>query len=331
MFRAEEEEDQWKKVSYRYDEYCKRFSQAMEKRVAEAASSSSLSAKAKGKRRLIETEEDLDDILPDIHDLPPDLRKSLDLTRIALLPTSSSSRETSSSSSANPPQSTVMLTTLPGTNMTRTEAKTKIDTLLPDVSYKLDRLHSFVNAARTTTRVAEDILDDRFKLLVDNLEKRRTGGLEPNSSSSSAREGAGGGVDVVRNYVRREAPPLHVQDAALASSSSGIAVSTSSAKGGGLIDLMRALSRIDTARPPSKIGDTVRRAAREVQRIGESGGRVGDRRLTAVYPPGILSGGGGPNNAPSGGSGMMMTPRKVPGTPRRHTTPGRDRERTPGR
>lgn len=280
----------------------------MEKRVAEATST--LSSKAKGKLRLIETEEDLDDMLPDIHDLPPDLRRSLDFARMTFLQPSSSNPHATSSST----HPTAMLTTLPGTSVTRAEATARINTLRQDVAYKLDRLHSFVHAARTTTRVAEAMLDDRNKLLVENLEKRRTGG---SSSLFGAREG---GMDVVKNYVRKEAAPLHVQDVTSVASAS----TSSAASGGGIMDLMRALSRIDTARPPSKIGDSVRRAAREVQRIGETGGGVGERRLTAVYPPGILSGGN------ASGSGMM-TPRKMPGTPRRHGTPGRDRERTPGR
>lgn len=305
--RLEEEEDQWKKVSFRYEEYSKRFSQAMEKRVTEATSM--LSSKAKGKQRQIEADEDLDEMLPDPHDLAPDLRKSLDLARSVLLRPSTTNPNLGSSSA--------ILTTLRGAKVTRTELITTIDTLLQDVTYKLDRLHTFVSAARTTTRVAEEMLNERFKLLVDNLEKRRVGSPEPS--------GTRGGVDVVKNYVKKEVAPLHVQDVASSSAVSG--------RGGGIMDLMRALSRVDTARHPSKIGDSVRRAAREVQRIGENRGGVGDRRLTAVYPPGILSGGngGGGGGAGSGHGSGVMTPRKVPGTPRRHGTPGRDRERTPGR
>ena len=64
-------------------------------------------------------------------------------------------------------------------------------------------------------------------------------------------------------------------------------------------DVLHALSRIDMQRPPTQVGDSARRAAREVQRANESSNA--ERKLTGV-----------PN-----------TPRKAPGTPRRAGTPGR--------
>lgn len=64
-------------------------------------------------------------------------------------------------------------------------------------------------------------------------------------------------------------------------------------------DILRALSRIDIQRPPTQVGDSARRAAREAQRANESSNA--ERKLTGV-----------PN-----------TPRKAPGTPRRAGTPGR--------
>ena len=70
------------------------------------------------------------------------------------------------------------------------------------------------------------------------------------------------------------------------------------------LDLMRALTRVDQERPPGMVGDAALRAVKEVQRVEESGvGAVGERRLT----------------------GVSVTPRKMPGTPRRGNTPGRDR------
>ncbi|KAJ7102606.1 Mis12-Mtw1 protein family-domain-containing protein [Mycena belliarum] len=69
--------------------------------------------------------------------------------------------------------------------------------------------------------------------------------------------------------------------------------------------LMRALARVDMARPPGMVGDAARRAAREVQRAAKAG--EGERRVTLTAPG---------------------TPRRA-GTPRRERTPGRDR--TPGR
>ncbi|KAF7762288.1 hypothetical protein Agabi119p4_8881 [Agaricus bisporus var. burnettii] len=225
--QMEEEEDMRKKVLYAFEEYVKRQS------AVEEASSVYLSEKASGKRRQIENDEEYEDLLPDLHDLPSDMRKSLDLIL---------------------------------RSRTSTELLPAINTLTPDVNYKLDRLGSFINAAQATMRVAEDMLNERFRLLHANLEKRRGG----------ASGDGGDGVDVVKNYVEKEAPL------------------------GGLRDLLRSLSQIDSARHPSKIGDSARRAAKEVKRIGDGG-----RRLTAVYP--------------NGG-----TPRKAPGTPRRQGTPGRE-------
>ncbi|KAI6098322.1 Mis12-Mtw1 protein family-domain-containing protein [Pisolithus croceorrhizus] len=87
-------------------------------------------------------------------------------------------------------------------------------------------------------------------------------------------------------------------------------------------DLLRALSRIDKERPPGKIGDAVRRAAREVQRVQEGLGMsgVGERKLTDLPPP--------PGASGSNGVGVATaTPRKVPGTPRKVYGPGTPRRR----
>jgi len=183
------------------------------------------------------------------------------------------------------------------------------------------------------------MLDERNKMLLDNLERRRVG--------SSYTEG-GGNVEVARNYVKAENPLLHVRDATSFSREPGPSSEPSSLSSGtgGLMELMRALSCIDTARHPSQIGDQARRAAREVARIGDTythalsnnhstavgipGSGVGgesnsssmSRRLTAVYPAGILGSG-----SHFHGVSVVMTPRKAPGTPRRHGTPAR--ERTP--
>ncbi|KAF9001543.1 Mis12-Mtw1 protein family-domain-containing protein [Cyathus striatus] len=72
--------------------------------------------------------------------------------------------------------------------------------------------------------------------------------------------------------------------------------------------LFRALSRIDSARPLAQVGDAARKAAREVQRVNVP--VAGERKLTFV-----------------GGIGGVGTPRKAPGTPRRGSTPGREREK----
>ncbi|KAF7981281.1 hypothetical protein HWV62_34185 [Athelia sp. TMB] len=69
-------------------------------------------------------------------------------------------------------------------------------------------------------------------------------------------------------------------------------------------DLLRALTRLDAARPPAQIGDAARRAVREVERVGPAAGA--ERRLTIAAP---------------------ATPRKSASTPRRGGTPGKERER----
>jgi kinetochore protein Mis13/DSN1 len=72
-------------------------------------------------------------------------------------------------------------------------------------------------------------------------------------------------------------------------------------------ELLRALSRVDADRPPAQVGDAARSAVRQVERANQAsvgGVAVSERRLTGVPPP---------------------TPRKPPGTPRRATTPGRER------
>lgn len=63
-------------------------------------------------------------------------------------------------------------------------------------------------------------------------------------------------------------------------------------------DLLRALARVDSARPPAQVGVAASRAAREVQRAHDT--PANERRITPVAPP---------------------TPR----TPRRPGTPGRGR------
>ena len=73
-------------------------------------------------------------------------------------------------------------------------------------------------------------------------------------------------------------------------------------------DLLRALARVDSERPPKDVGDSVRRARREVQRAGA--GEGGERRLTSV-------------GAGAGAAATAGTPGRRGGTPGRERTPGR--------
>ncbi|KAH9910123.1 Mis12-Mtw1 protein family-domain-containing protein [Epithele typhae] len=73
-------------------------------------------------------------------------------------------------------------------------------------------------------------------------------------------------------------------------------------------DLLRALSRIDAARPQAEVGDAARRAVREVQRAAEASVGTAERRLTGVPPP---------------------TPRKPPGRPVESAPQARDADDPP--
>ncbi|KAK7064856.1 Mis12-Mtw1 protein family-domain-containing protein [Favolaschia claudopus] len=155
---------------------------------------------------------------------------------------------------------------------------------VPDLQFKLDMLHTNLHAARTCARVASRALDARFGLLDAGL-----GGLAArNRSRVNGFAGPSGSGSGIGGSGRREGD---------------------TAQG-----LLRALASVDMERPPGKVGDAARKAAREAQRAVKSGD--GERRLT-------LPTAGGPG-----------TPKR-PGTPRRERerTPGREqqRERTPGR
>lgn len=132
---------------------------------------------------------------------------------------------------------------------------------------QVDHLQSFIHTAIQATSVAEADLDQRFAQLSLTLTSRS------HLHSSSAPDPTS-----LSSYLAPTHPTTDPQD------------------------LLRALSRVDAARPPVQMGNAARRAAREVQRANEQGG--GERRLTGVPPP---------------------TPRKAPGTPRRGATPGKDR------
>lgn len=152
-----------------------------------------------------------------------------------------------------------------------TEFQGPLDQAIGELQYKVDNLSSYVNSAIQATDMAEAELDYRFSLLSLAL-SARSHSLPPPSSSSST----------LASYL----PPTQ----------RGL----SHPPGESPRDILRALSRIDKERPPGKIGDAARKAAREVQRVQVVGsGGVGERRITELAP------------------GLGATPRRVPGTPRR--------------
>lgn len=267
-------------------------------------------------------------IFPQPHELPPDFQRGADLARSILLrsvrrPPSNARRKSSSRAS---------LSSVPSSESFDVEQS--LLSALPTLQFKLDLLHTHLNAARATTAVCERLLDERYRVLNRVLDSRmRSASLPPGADGPS-----GGAIttktSVLTRYITpRAQSPSSSHARAVYPSSSITAIpgrphsvpppppppSTSHLPNPHT--LLRALTRVDAARPPAQISDAARRAAREVQRAEESGiGPIaGERRVTLL--PGMASG----VNVPA-------TPRKgtlaVPGTPGRRT-PGR--ERTPAR
>jgi len=127
-------------------------------------------------------------------------------------------------------------------------------------------LHALVNTALQTTSVAETDLNRRFAYLSHILDARTQHPTRPPTSLPSP---------PLSTYLPpRPADPSESRD------------------------LLRALARVDAARPPAQVGVAASRAAREVLRAQDA--PASERRIPPVAPP---------------------TPR----TPRRPGTPGRGR------
>ncbi|KAH0584781.1 hypothetical protein H2248_008064 [Termitomyces sp. 'cryptogamus'] len=328
---AEKEEEAWKKVSSAYDAYARRVRSNIEKRRVDLGlpipstspstgtepSTATPSAKAQGKQRAPSLE-------PREQDLPPTFQTGFRLARKVLARSRARRKalgpdhDQDQSPGAGPsmqkgvdPDSRPLPTFSQGYNIdvemeeeieatstkqkqAEAEAEMEADKVLnqrmKDVEFKLDHLYVMASQARQTTEVAQMALDARFEVLARALDARHPS-LPMFSSSSTTGEtpanvlerymstGAGGGME--RRGVNKDREEA---DEALA--------------------LLRALARVDAARPPAQVGDAVRRAVREVQRVGDPS----ERRITEV---------------PMGTGGVGLTPRKMPGTPRRGTTPGR--------
>lgn len=268
-FRAQAEEESWKKVSYGYDAYFKKLQSSLEQRTADR-DPQTMSAKAKGKRRATG---DLDDLESNFmlheHELPSNFHGALALAKSVL-----GYRPTGDERIAG-------RRVLSRSNLTREELEAEIKRRMPSLEYKIDQIYSFASAARATTNIAERALNERFDTISATLSSRLTPFPPTHDAGAS-----GSATQLLTTYVVH---PTSTKAPAGAPDPR---------------DLLRALSRIDQERPPAQVGDAARRAAREVQRANENGaGAVGDRRLT----------------------GVPATPRKTPGTPRRGTTPSRDR------
>ena len=166
------------------------------------------------------------------------------------------------------------------------EIEAELDTRFATLGFKIDRLSSFIHTARSRTCIAEKALNERFDIIASNLKSRlNLFPPHPLSRPSATTDPSSSSSQMPTTYITN---PRTTSSGAIPDPQ----------------DLMRALTRVDKERPPGMVTDAAWRAAREVQRVGESGvGAVGERRLT----------------------GVPVTPKKTPGTPRRGNTPGRDR------
>ncbi|KAF8150159.1 Mis12-Mtw1 protein family-domain-containing protein [Crassisporium funariophilum] len=274
--KAQAEEEAWKKLSYGYDTYAKKLQTSLEKRSAALQDDPQVpSAKAKGKRRATGDVSDLSGFsIPHEHELPPEFHPALSLARSVVgQPSTGDDRIAGSGMGGRG---------VTRSGMSRDEMEAELKRRLPDLEFKIDQIFTFASAARATTNIGEKALNERYDIISAHLASR----LNPHPPSLPRDDSASGSTrEMLATYV---AP----------SGATKVA-------GANPLDLMRALTKVDQERPPAMVGDAARRAAREVQRAGESGvGAVGDRRLT----------------------GFPTTPsRKAPGTPRRGNTPGRDR------
>lgn len=238
------------------------------------ADSPSLSVKAKGKRRATGNLDPESKVLLLEHELSPEIRPAVSLVKSVL-----------GLHRPEDPSSGGGRRGLTRTGKDREKLEAEIQRLLPSLEFTIDQLYSRTHAAKMTTDITERMLNERFAILTSNLASR----IDPLSSATQA---------------------TGAQTTQLLSTYVGSSGTTKRNGGFDPIDMMRALSRVDQERPPAQVGEAARRAAREVQRAGESGyvGSVGgEKKLT---------------NVPS-------TPRKTPGTPRRGNTPARGN--TPGR
>ncbi|KAG6901328.1 hypothetical protein C0995_013539 [Termitomyces sp. Mi166 len=333
---AEEEEDAWKKLSHAYDAYTRRVRSSIEKRRADLGISiptssppppstsipdtnpsptptpSTPSAKAQGKQRASSLEPHEQDLPPgfqagfrlarDVLAWPRARRKGLDTGRGHDRQTAGlgpSTRKGVDPDSRPLPTSTtrrgydvdVDVEMEEGEGEGESIVQTKadedkvLDARMGDVEFKLDHLYVMASQARQTTEVAQMALDARFEMLVRALDKRRSS-LVTTAATTAAKTP----TSVFGRYVGMGAGGTKDRDEADEA-----------------LALLRAIAREDAKRPPALVSDAARRGAREAQRAqGES---WGERRITEVPV----------------GSGVGLTPRKVPGTPRRGTTtPGRE-------
>ncbi|TFK61407.1 hypothetical protein BDN72DRAFT_965190 [Pluteus cervinus] len=298
--RAEAEATAWRGVTAAYDSYSKRLKNALDKRSGELKEFSARLEKAKARPRnpgepILDPELEKS-CMPADDQIPLELRDGWALVKSQLGHRLSGDERPVGSSGQ---QKGYQL------GLRNDELDAEITRRLPEVEEGIDKLQIYANSAKKTVRTVERFLDQRFAALSLNLMTRSNPPLPapplPAPDSGSASSTA---APVLATYIK----------SGVGSSGNGGGGSSTgagaSALGNDAQTLLRALSRVDTIRPPAKIGDAARRAVREVQRAGESGvAAVGEKKFTYTMAAG------------------SSTPRKTPATPRRGGTPGRDREK----
>lgn len=255
------EEESWKKVSYGYDAYAKKLQASLEQRsTALKIDQQALSAKAKGKRPATG---DLDgyesSLFPQEHELSPPFRYSLALAKDVLGHRAKGDERLISNARYG----------AKGSKLNREQMEAELKRRMETLEFQYDQLFTWANTIRVTTDIAERSLNERFDALTSNLTSRLTPFPAPADSAAS--------------------PSTHLL-------ATHVTHLTSKPAGPDPVMLLRALSRVDKERPPAQVGDAARRAAREVQRAGDS-------NVGLVVP-----------TTPS---------RRPPGTPRRGATPSR--------
>ena len=310
-FRAQEEEEAWKRVSYHYDAFNKRQKEFLAKRIArmtpkkppssQMADDSPIddsqpttpSAKAKGKQR----DMGMDDTWKAINEqhLPQDMQRGVRIAR-ALIHSVQPSPSSSGKSPSPKRQKRNSNTPLPTPTLHDGELDLigqalddEVERRMHSVEFKIEYLLACAHAARSMVYVAEELLNRWFELLNHNLASRANIQLGAPSTSSSSAPGSSsapapsnasdpssvGGF--LAKYVPRRLPPAGFAITGYediddpSSSSSTSRIPMPSCSGLDPQDLFRALSLVDRKRPPGMVGDAARRAARDVARAGESG------------------------------------------------------------
>lgn len=150
--RAQGEEEAWKKVSYEYDGYGKKLRSFLEERSGDLeAESGGISSKAKGKRRASAVLED---------EVGEEFHPAVSLARCVLGVGSAEDGGRRGKTR---------------TGKERGKVEEEISRLLERLEYTVDRLYSQTNAAKTTSDIAERMLNERFEVLTWNSSRRPDG------------------------------------------------------------------------------------------------------------------------------------------------------------